>query len=26
MSSAFEPPNNMTTHIVRLHVAPHLWW
>jgi hypothetical protein len=26
MSSAFEPPNNMTTHIVRLHVAPHRWW
>jgi hypothetical protein len=23
MSSAIEPPNNMTTHIVRPHVAPH---
>lgn len=26
MSSAFEPPNNMTTHVVRPHVAPHRWW
>jgi hypothetical protein len=26
MSSTIEPPNNMTTHSVRPHVAPHRWW
>jgi hypothetical protein len=26
MSSASEPPNNMTTHVVRPHVAPHRSW